>query len=46
MLTLIDACDEEHKRKFLMRIDHLKKIYSEMSDIYQESKGGGNIPLG
>lgn len=45
ILTLINACDDVHKNDFLARIDRLKKVYNEMSDVYQNSKGDADIPL-
>jgi tRNA(Arg) A34 adenosine deaminase TadA len=45
LLSLIEACDEVHKQAFLKRVDCLKKIYSEMSGIYQQGKNTRDIPL-
>ena len=46
VMDLINNCDEKTKAGFLERVDTIKKIYAEMSDIYQASKGKArNIPL-
>jgi tRNA(Arg) A34 adenosine deaminase TadA len=45
ILTLINACQEPHKKEFLRRVDQLKKIYKEMSNVYQHSKSETEIPL-
>ena len=45
LLGMIDACDDETKRGFQTRVDQLKSVYDEMSDIYQQSKGDADIPL-
>lgn len=42
---LIDACDGNTRMGFLARIDNLKQIYAEMSEIYQQNKGNTDIPL-
>jgi tRNA(Arg) A34 adenosine deaminase TadA len=46
VVDLINNCDEKTKAGFLERVDTIKKIYAEMSDIYQANKGEArNIPL-
>jgi len=45
IMDMINAADEGQAQKFLLRIDHLKKTYDDMSEIYQQSKGGADIPL-
>jgi hypothetical protein len=37
LLELINACEDETKRGFLARVDQLKAVYEEMSNIYQKS---------
>lgn len=43
--VLIDACDGNTRKGFLARIGNLKKIYAEMSEVYQQNKGNTDIPL-
>ncbi len=45
MMNLINGLDDETARKFLGRVENLKKVYDEMSEIYQQSKGTADIPL-
>ena len=45
LMKMISECDEETKKKFLERVNKLKKEYDEMSEIYQQSKGAADIPL-
>lgn len=45
LLKLINASDDKHKQEFLKRVDHVKKLYNEMSNVYQDSKGESEIPL-
>ena len=45
IMDMINGTDEDTAQKFLQRIDHLKKTYDDMSEIYQQSKGGADIPL-
>ena len=46
VVDLINNCDAKTKAGFLDRVDRIKKIYAEMSDIYQTNKGEAkNIPL-
>ncbi len=45
MQDLIDSCSDIDRRKFLRRIEKLKIIYAEMSEIYQQSKADSDIPL-
>ncbi len=42
---MIDDTDGSTAQKFLQRINNLKKTYDDMSEIYQQSKGGADIPL-
>ena len=42
---LINACDERTRKNFLFRIDHLEKIYGDLSDVYQKNKDKVDIPL-
>ena len=45
-MDLINNCDTGTKDGFLARVDRIKKIYTEMSGIYQANKGEGkNITL-
>lgn len=46
VVDLINNCDAETQAEFLDRVDRIKKIYAEMSDIYQANKTKAkNIPL-
>jgi tRNA(Arg) A34 adenosine deaminase TadA len=46
VVDLINNCDEKTRAGFLERVDTIRKIYAEMSDIYQANKGEArNIPL-
>ena len=43
---LIDSCDAEDRQRFSTRLEALRKVYEEMSAIYQQSKDqGAEIPL-
>jgi hypothetical protein len=42
---VINSCDDETAQGFLERVNKLKKVYDEMSEIYQQSKGDADIPL-
>jgi tRNA(Arg) A34 adenosine deaminase TadA len=42
---LIDAHDENTQKDFLARIEKLKKIYAQMSEVYQQNKWNTDIPL-
>ena len=42
---LIDTCDENTQKDLLARVEGLKKIYAEMSEVYQQNKGNTDIPL-
>jgi len=42
---LIHDCDESTQKSFLDRIEKLKKIYAQMSEVYQKHKGDTDIPL-
>ncbi len=44
-MDMINAADEDEAQGFLDRVDKLKKVYDEMSNIYQQSKGDADIPL-
>lgn len=45
LVKLVDGYQGELKRSFLDRIENLKAVYAEMSDVYQSSKGDADIPL-
>jgi tRNA(Arg) A34 adenosine deaminase TadA len=46
VMDLINNCDDKTRAGFLERVDIIRKIYAEMSDIYQANKGEArNIPL-
>jgi tRNA(Arg) A34 adenosine deaminase TadA len=46
VVDLINNCDAKTRDEFLERVDKIKKIYAEMSEIYQRNKGEArNIPL-
>ena len=46
VIDLINNCDAETKSGFIERVEKIKKIYTQMSDIYQANKGKAkNIPL-
>lgn len=45
LIKLIKSSSDEHKPVFLKRVDRVKKLYNEMSDIYQKNKGDSEIPL-
>ena len=46
VVDLINNCDAKTRDGFLERVGKIKKIYAEISDIYQASKGEAkNIPL-
>ncbi len=45
LTELIAACDAAKKAGFLDRVDALKRTYAELSDSYQASKTGTDIPL-
>ena len=46
VVDLINNCDEKTKAGFLERVDTIRKIYAEKSEIYQANKGEArNIPL-
>lgn len=46
VVDLINNCDAKTRDGFLERVGKIKKIYAEMSDIYQKNKGEArNIPL-
>lgn len=45
IISLINACDEQDKKEFIMRVERLKKTYNEMSNVYQNSKAESAIPL-
>jgi hypothetical protein len=42
---LIEKCQSKHQKDFQARIKELKKVYAEMSDVYQANKGNSTIPL-
>lgn len=42
---LINACDADIRNEFFARIDTLKNIYAEMSEIYQKNKDSTDIPF-
>lgn len=42
---LINACDADTRKGFLVRIDKLKDTYAEMSEIYQKNKDDTDIPF-
>jgi tRNA(Arg) A34 adenosine deaminase TadA len=42
---LINICDEGKQQGFLDRIEKLKKVYAQMSEVYQKNKGDTDIPL-
>ena len=43
--NLVSACDESAQKKFFDRIETLKKVYAQMSEVYQQSKDDSDIPL-
>ena len=43
--ALIDDCDDSTRKGFLERIEKLKRIYAQMSEVYQKNKGDTDIPL-
>ena len=43
--NLINTCGESTRTGFQMRIEKLKKLYAEMSGVYQQNKGHTLIPL-
>ena len=43
--ALINGCDKSTQKGFLERIEKLKRVYAQMSEIYQKNKGDTNIPL-
>jgi tRNA(Arg) A34 adenosine deaminase TadA len=46
VVDLINNCDAKTRDGFLERVGKIKKMYAEMSDIYQSNKGEArNIPL-
>ena len=45
LVDLIGACGAEKRSAFLSRVDALKGVYAEMSDIYQANKTDTEIPL-
>ena len=46
VVDLINNCDAKTRDGFIERVGKIKKIYAEMSDIYQKNKGEArNIPL-
>ena len=42
---LIDNCDEAARQGFMARVEAIKKVYGELSDIYQARKADNDIPL-
>ena len=42
---LVEVCDETVRRSLATRIEGLKSIYADLSDTYQRSKSGNEIPL-
>jgi hypothetical protein len=46
LVDLINNCDTKTRAGFLERVDKIKNLYADMSDIYQANKGEAkNIPL-
>jgi tRNA(Arg) A34 adenosine deaminase TadA len=45
IVELIEGCDETARRELRGRVDRLRRVYAELSSIYQASKGSGGIPL-
>jgi tRNA(Arg) A34 adenosine deaminase TadA len=45
LMELISACEEDTKKEFLARVEALKTVYAEMSEIYQASKDDADMPL-
>ena len=43
--NLIRACDESAQKEFFDRIETLKIIYAQMSEVYQQNKDDSDIPL-
>ena len=43
--NLISGCDESAQERFFDRIETLKKIYAQMSELYQQNKDDSDIPL-
>lgn len=42
---LIDNCGAVARKGFMARVDAIKKVYGELSDIYQAGKADNDIPL-
>lgn len=42
---LVYACNESTQKDFLDRIEKLKKVYAQMSEVYQKNKSDTDIPL-
>jgi tRNA(Arg) A34 adenosine deaminase TadA len=45
LIDLINNCDDAMKKDFMARVAHIKAAYDEMSEIYQASKNGTDIPF-
>lgn len=46
LVELIESCDEPDRSRLRDRVEHLRGVYDELSDTYQQSKGSGaEIPL-
>ena len=45
LLALVDQMPEDEQAPLLARVRDLEATYRELSDIYQASKGGADIPL-
>ena len=43
--NLINVCDDITQKGFLDRIEKLKKVYAQMSEVYQKNKSDTDIPL-
>jgi hypothetical protein len=42
---LLEKIEGEEKEKFMKRIEKIKEKYTQLSEVYQKSKGGSGIPL-
>ena len=45
IIDLIDSCSAKTQHDFFGRVEQLKIVYAEMSDIYQQEKADTDIPL-
>jgi tRNA(Arg) A34 adenosine deaminase TadA len=45
IVKMAKSLEPPHRNGFIERIAHLRTVYAEMSEIYQASKAGNEIPL-